>query len=105
MSHQIGMFDAIPTGTQRDISRLGGEGILTPDDVPELKAGTRRVLTLMSDGQYHSAQEVLVAAGKDGIPATEGLRRLRELRAHGFDVEKERTGNRQWMYRLKDNKK
>ena len=87
MSHQIGMFDAIPTGTQRDISRLGGEGILTPDDIPELKAGTRRVWALMQDGQFHSAQEIMGAAGKGDIPAMEGLRRMRELRAHGFDLD------------------
>ncbi len=30
--------------TQRDILRLGGQGILTPEDIPELKAGARRVL-------------------------------------------------------------
>ena len=87
--------------TQRDISRLGGEGILTPDDIPELKAGTRRVLALMLDGRFHSADEIMGAAGKGGVPAMEGLRRMRELRAHGFDVEKERVGNRRWMYRLK----
>jgi len=88
--------------TQRDISRLGGEGILTPDDIPELKAGTRRVWALMQDGQFHSAQEIMGAAGKGDIPAMEGLRRMRELRAHGFDLEKERMGNRRWMYRLKE---
>ena len=86
--------------TQRDILRLGGEGVLTPEDIPELKAGTRRVLALMLDGRFHSAQEIMLAAGRDGVPAMEGLRRMRELRGHGFDLEKERVGNRQWMYRL-----
>ena len=87
--------------TQRDISRLGGEGILTPDDIPELKAGTRRVLAPMLDSRFHSAEEIMAAAGKGDVPAMEGLRRMRELREHGFDVEKERVGNRRWVYRLK----
>ena len=86
--------------TQRDISRLGGEGILTLKDISELKGGTRRVLALMRDGRFHSAQEIMIAAGKGDIPAMEGLRRMRELRAHGFDIEKEKMGNRHWMYRL-----
>jgi len=88
--------------TQLDISRLGGEGILTPEDIPELKAGARRVLALMRDSRFHSAEEIMVAAGKGGVPAMEGLRRMRELRAHGFDVEKEMVGTRRWMYRLKE---
>ena len=89
--------------TQRDILRLGGQGILTPEDIPELKAGARRVLALMLDGQYHTAYEIMVAAGSDGVLATEGLRRMRELRTHGFGLEKERMGtHRQWMYRLKE---
>lgn len=79
---------------------LGGLGILTDKDLDELSAGTRRVYFLMSDKRWHYSGEIRKAAGKDGNPASEGLRRLRELRDH-FSIEKERRGpGRCWAYRL-----
>lgn len=85
--------------TYRDIARLGGEGILEPGDIPELSAGVQRVLRLMSDYQWHSREEILDVAGTDGAQASEGLRRLRELR-RWYVVDKMKTGGRNWAYRL-----
>ena len=47
----------------------GGEGSITLDEVPELKSGVERVHHLMKDGEWHTAEEVRIAAGTDGVPA------------------------------------
>lgn len=88
--------------TIRKIRSLGGEGILSTDDVVGLGEATMRVLTLMADGEWHDADKIRRAAGDNGVPAPEGLRRLRELR-RAFDVEKvrQRDFKRRWAYRLK----
>jgi hypothetical protein len=79
------------------IRALGGEGILTEDDLPKLKSQKRNVWDLMCDGRWHKAPQILMAAG-----GTEGLRRMRELRAlPGVDVERCRMKHsRTWNYRL-----
>jgi len=59
----------------RYIRSLGGEGILTEEDVPDLRKGRGRVLQLMSDFAWHSRSAVCDAAQQ-----VEGSRRLRELR-------------------------
>jgi hypothetical protein len=81
---------------------LGGCETLTTKDIDDLRAGTRRVSALMSDMDWHSPEEIRWAAGSKGQPATEGLRRLRELRAViGVEVEKRRRpGTRFWEYRI-----
>lgn len=60
---------------ERMIRKLGGEGILNPSDLPDLRSQRFQVLKLMSDRKWHNGLEVLAVAG-----GTEGLRRLRELR-------------------------
>lgn len=50
-----------------------------------------RVRDLMMDWGWHRAAKIRLVAG-DGIPASEGLRRLRELR-HEFRIEKRRCGS------------
>jgi hypothetical protein len=62
------------------VKALGGEGILTEKDLRELNAAVQRVYALMVDHDWHTADEIRLAAGMDGIPASEGLRRMRELR-------------------------
>jgi len=57
----------------------GAEGILSKDDVAELQAGVRRVYELMKDLEWHTPYEICQAAGTNGFPAMEGLRRLRDL--------------------------
>ena len=80
--------------------KLGGLGVLRPDELDELGAATRRVLALMSDGRWHHPDEIRSAAGKRGQPASEGLRRMRELR-QWFDIERQRAPEtRVFWYRL-----
>lgn len=94
-------------GVTQQVAALGGVGILTPDDLKDLKEGVFRVYNLMKDGNCHSPDEICLAAGKNGVPAREGLRRMRELRKW-FVVEPMRlissgTGastRRTWWYRL-----
>ena len=84
-----------------DFDRLGGgDAPLTSEDLKGLKAGRMRVLSLMKDGAWYLAHEIRKAAGSGGVPASEGLRRMRELRDFGYDVEKLRDEGRVWRYRL-----
>lgn len=87
---------------QREIRRLGGDGILTATDLPDLHSGTGRVFRMMLDGRWYSAEQIELAAGENGVPAREGLRRMRDIRKiPGFDIERKRLdGTRQWVYRL-----
>lgn len=83
-----------------ELRRLGGEFTLTAEDLAKLKAGVRRVFDLMKDGQWHTRTEIMLAAGEHGVPASEGLRRMRELR-RWFRVETQRVPeSRDWVYRL-----
>lgn len=85
------------------IRRLGGVGILNDDDILAFKAAQLRVFALMSDGEWHHPDEIELAAGQNGKPAREGLRRMRELRIPGkLEVEKVRVPSRRlWCYRLR----
>lgn len=85
----------------RKIRSLGGEGILSVEDMVELGESTLRVLALMCDGKWHDAEQIRSIAGKGGRPATSGLRRMRELRKY-FPVAKRRQkdGDRLWEYKL-----
>ena len=86
------------------IKQLGGQDILTVNDIPDLDAQRGRVFKLMLDGNWHEGPEILqVARG------TEGLRRMRELRKMpGVVIEKRRKlipydpyyTPRIWEYRL-----
>lgn len=69
---------------------------MTQKDAAELKAGVRRVQALMQDGHWHDAEAIIAASG-----VREGLRRMRELRAQGYRIEKRRVqDSRNWQYRL-----
>jgi hypothetical protein len=82
------------------IRALGGEGILNEQDIAAFVEATQRVLALMADGCWHSTREICAAAGTNDVPATEGLRRMRELRRF-FNVEKARDrAFRNFTYRL-----
>lgn len=95
-------LDGMERSQRRHAARLGGAGILNEDDLAELNAAVLRVLGLMSDWRWHRAEEIRAVAGKDGRPATEGLRRMRELRDRGFEIEKRRARveARAFEYRL-----
>lgn len=83
----------------------GGIGILTDADVADLNAGSKRVYELMRDRQWHTRTEIDLAAGKNGMPALEGTRRLRDVRQalkpYGLKIEKRRkNGTRLWEYQI-----
>lgn len=87
------------------IRNHGAENILETHEVESLQAAVYRVLVLMIDMQWHGANEIRLAAGSDGIPASEGLRRMRDLRPIltklGLGIEKNRDGkSRLYRYRI-----
>lgn len=96
------MNDLFGYAEQR-IRELGGEGILNETDVPKLNASCQRVYELMKDGGWYRADQIRLAAGRDGREASEGLRRMRELRKHGFDIEMRRLSDdsANFEYRIK----
>lgn len=71
-------------------------------DRKAMKAGRLRVLRLMTDYRWHRADAIRQAAGDGAHDASEGLRRLRELRDLGFHYEKRRCADdaRLYEYRL-----
>lgn len=76
--------------------------ILSKEKMAELSVGSSRVYALMKDGKYHYPDEIRCAASSGGMPALEGMRRLRELRrVPGLMVIKKHMGGRVWAYRLK----
>ena len=84
------------------IAVLGGDGILTEMDALELSIGVLRVLSYMLDYEWHTARQIRIAASPDNYEASEGLRRMREIRAiKGLDIERRRVeGTRLFEYRL-----
>ena len=81
----------------RQIEKLGGAGILTRQDITDLSAQRAKVLYLMLDGLWHTADAICMAA-----KGREGLRRMRELRElPGVTIDRARcSGSRNYMYRL-----
>jgi len=71
--------------------------MLTTRDLAEFSAAEQRVYRLLCDGLWHTADRIRLEAG-----GSEGLRRLRALRAHGFTIEKRLSsvGHRMFEYRL-----
>lgn len=86
----------------KNLRSIGALGVLRQNDLVELAAGSVRVAELMCDGRWYTAEEIREAAGENGEPATEGLRRMRELRdIPGIVIERERIpGGRHFRYRL-----
>lgn len=79
------------------IKKLGGEGILTREDIRDLDTQRIKVLWLMLDYKWHPGPEIVRVAG-----GSEGLRRLRELREiPDILIERKRDEkNRVFLYRL-----
>lgn len=82
------------------ISKLGGDGIMTEEKAIDTSIGCMRVLDLMQDNRWHKVQAICSAAGGRGGFATEGLRRMRELRQCGYDIERVKLGPGTWAYRI-----
>ena len=72
---------------------------MLPDRVPEFAPAVQRIYALMRDGDWHTAHDIRAAAGEDGRPSTEGLRRMRQLRKR-FIVVSLSISRKYWMYRL-----
>lgn len=87
------LWDADPP---RPVRALGGVGILSPADIEELSAATRRVYELMRSGAWYSADDIRAAA-----QGSEGLRRMRELRKHVTIEKRRRSGSRLYEYRIR----
>jgi hypothetical protein len=71
---------------------------LSDDDIEVEKTSRNSILKLMLDYRWHQTVEINMVAG-----ATEGTRRLRELRQPPFNYAMERNriiGSRQWQYRI-----
>ena len=87
----------------RRIEKLGGVGVLSVADAKQLSAAAERVRALMSDGLWHTREEIELAAGENGIPAREGLRRMRELRTVAYDIILKRSSEnrREFFYMLR----
>lgn len=77
-----------------NLSSLGFPSNTSPDISVELNAACAAVLSVLSDGQWHGASEIITRSGY-----TEAMRRLRELRTYGYDIRKRGTG-RAYEYRL-----
>jgi len=92
---QLSLFDQ-----PNRIKSLGAEGILDESDLPKLRAACQRILDLMLDEKWHDAEEIRQAAGTNGTPASEGLRRMRELRKAGYTIERRKAQGMLFEYRL-----
>lgn len=80
----------------RQIGIFGGHGILTKEDLPDLTEASRRIFNLMKDGAWHTAEEIEAVSEQ-----REGLRRMRDLRRRGHEIEVKRDGStRRFLYRL-----
>lgn len=77
--------------------RIGAVHELDLDALRGLHRATHKVMTLMRDGAWHSATEIISASG-----IREGLRRLRELRGFGCTVERrvKHGSKREFEYKL-----
>ena len=86
--------------------RMSDSGFrLTREDFHSFRAAQYRVLLLLSDGEWHDRREVQQVAGTNGFPASEGTKRLRELRPRmlerGYVIPCRRVGpGRETEYRL-----
>jgi len=82
--------------SNREIKRLGGEGILIEKDIIAFSKAEQAIIEWMEDGEWYSATSIIEASGQ-----REGLRRLRDLRNKGFNVERKRISHlREFYYRL-----
>jgi len=79
---------------------IAAEYLLEPHELKELNDAVTRVFELMRNGEWHSRTDICLAAGVDGVPASEGLRRMRALRSI-YVLDKLRVeGQREWLYRI-----
>lgn len=97
------MSDVSIDAIHRSIRKLGGEGILTIDDIDDFSEAKKRIFTYMSDGEWHDGYDIKIAATPGDRPMPSGLRRMRELRdLEGVQIDRRRPDEgREFEYRLK----
>jgi hypothetical protein len=83
----------------------GAEGILQHSEVKDMKKASARIFYLLADLQWHDAEAIRNVAGKNGILASEGLRRMCDLRKplqqYNIKIKKARLYNsRNFYYRF-----
>ena len=98
--------ELFPESAKEWLAAHGAGGLLSQHEVVSMKRASARILALIADKEWHSANAVRMAAGRNGIPASEGLRRLRDLRKvvgpYGLEIEKQRfNDSRMYYYRLR----
>lgn len=107
MSLEDDYADALfPESVQQWLASHQASGLVFATEVKDMKRASARIFMLLSDRQWHSADEIRLAAGKNSIPASEGLRRLRDLRKvlkqYDLEIELRRYNNsKMFYYRLK----
>lgn len=69
---------------------------MTQKDAHDFNEAHQNIFRLLSDGQEHSATEIIEVSG-----VRDGLRRLRDLRQMGYDVPLVRKVGRESFYKLK----
>lgn len=92
---------AHPLPQHPSLEAIGAQRDLRPDELRELNDAVVRVWRLMLDGEWHTREEICIAAGRGGVPASEGLRRMRALRSlYVIDKRRVDDNRREWLYRL-----
>ena len=89
--------------TPTSLASIGAGGVLDESDLADFNAATQRVARLMADGREYDADDIKEAAGEPGSPASEGLRRMRDLRKIpriAILVRKKSGTKRTFLYRL-----
>jgi len=81
---------------ERQIRAIGGEGIVTPEDLSVFCEQRWRVFKMMSDGRWYTRPQIEAAAR-----GADGLRRMRQLRDVGIVIPRRRIqGTRTFVYRI-----
>lgn len=91
-----------PEHVQQWLAAHQASGLVFANEVKDMKRASARIFLLLADRQWHSAEEIRLAAGKNGVPASEGLRRLRDLRKvlkeYHLEIENRRYNNSKMFY-------
>lgn len=100
---QTDLYDFLPGGKYFGTGKkFDGKTFDSGLDSVRLSDKLRRVLGIMSDGQWHTLSELASLAGCSEAGASARLRDLRKDRFGKFDVESSRSGpSGLWVYRLK----
>lgn len=69
--------------------------LITQSDIEDFLSAEKRILDLLKDHNWHSASEIIEVGQQ-----REALRRLRNLRSKGYEIEKTKAKGREFAYRL-----